>query len=586
MAHEPALHPVSPSRPNAHPQSALELVEDAIQLLRNAPAWLHVVHLLPSGLFVLAFLWFWSDMTRGVLADQRLASGAAIMALLHLVMKTAHGVHAAELHARCADLPRTPWTAGRVARLLKTQALLQPLVFILLPLSVFPLLLVPFPWLLAWFHAVSICGDPAEGSASTCARHAWRHAVAWPAQNHGVVGILLVVGTVVLLDVAIAVASAPYLAHLLLGIESDFNLGLAAYFNSTFLLSLPALAYLVLDPVVRAIYVLRGFRTDSIHTGADILARLRLHARSRPPTDGRALTLACLLALGGLLAGPTPVHAQVTAPNPTTPPLPADTPPVPSIDPERLGRDLRNVLDQAEYQWRAPRELAPDDPEPPAGHGPIRRWLRSVLKDFGGFANRNLDAFFSVVGRVLQFIFGGFKTPSLPSGNTAVDWMSGLKLLAYVLLAAAVAGLAWIILRLRTSRPTARAAADLPAPSAIPDLEAESVSAELLPEDGWLAMASEKAALGEWRLALRAVYLGALAHLARRELLRLAPSKSNREYLGELRRRARAYPFIPEGFQSSALRFEKVWYGRHPATPALLEEARADLESMRRATPP
>ena len=193
----------------------------------------------------------------------------------------------------------------------------------------------------------------------------------------------------------------------------------------------------------------------------------------------------------------------------------------------RLARDIRNVLDQADYQWRAPRELSPEEPESPKGEGAIRRWLRSVFKDFGGFANRNLDAFFSAIGRVLQFIFSGFKAPNLPSGNTTVDWMSGLKLLAYVLLAAAVAGLAWIVLRLRRSRPTTRAAAAIPAPSAIPDLEAESVSAELLPEDGWLAMASEKAALGEWRLALRAVYLGALAHLARRELLRLAPSKSN-----------------------------------------------------------
>jgi hypothetical protein len=117
--------------------------------------------------------------------------------------------------------------------------------------------------------------------------------------------------------------------------------------------------------------------------------------------------------------------------------------------------------------------------------------------------------------------------------------------------------------------------------SAIPDLASEHVSAEMLPEDGWLALASEKAALGEWRLALRAVYLGSLAHLARRDLVRLGSAKSNREYLAELRRRARAFPVVPEAFGHCSRRFERVWYGNHEATPQLLAEAHADLEAMK-----
>jgi hypothetical protein len=256
------------------------------------------------------------------------------------------------------------------------------------------------------------------------------------------------------------------------------------------------------------------------------------------------------------------------------------------VDPERLAQDLQQVLNQAEYQWRAPRELSPEEDEPAPGDGPVRRWLRSLFKDFGSFASRNLDALFSAIGRVIQFIFSGFKMPNLPSGNAQVDWASGLKLLAYLLLAAAVGAIAWILLRLYGGRPRAMAASAVAAPAAVPDLASEQVSAELLPEEGWLALASEKAAQGEWRLALRAVYLGTLAHLARRELVRLAPAKSNREYLAELRRRARALPRLPEAFGSCALRFERVWYGTHAATPELLDEARADLESMRRnATP-
>lgn len=574
---------MSAIRHPSHGRPPMDVVEDAIHLLRRAPAWVHLVHLAPSAAFVLALLWFWSDMTRGVDADQRLASGAAGLALLYLGMKTAHAVHAAELRRLCADEPGRPWSLGRLARLARTQALLQPLAFVALPIAFLPLLLLPFPWLLAWFQSVSACGDEADGSVAACARHALRQAVAWPGQNHGVVGILLLVSTAVFLDVAVAIGFAPYLAHVLLGIESDFNLGMAAYLNTTFLLSLPALAYLVLDPLLKAIYVLRGFESDSIQTGADLLARLRMLGKSRQTGAGPARWVALLMVAAGLwAAGDPPLRAQ----SPSTD-RPRQAPPThASVDATRLGHDIRAVLDQAEYQWRAPRELTPEDPEGHRGEGPIRRWLRGLIKDFSGFANRNLDALFSAIGRVINFILGGFKPPSLPSGSTQVDWVSGLKLLAYVLLAAAVLGVAYLLVRLRRPLSTRAATASTTAPVAVPDLESDAVSADLLPEDGWLALASEKASLGEWRLALRAVYLGALAHLARREFLRLAPSKSNRDYLAELRRRARAFPVVPDRFQSCALRFERVWYGRHDATPGLLDEARADLDAMRRTASP
>jgi len=554
-------------------QPPMDVVEDAVQLLRSAPPWIHALHLAGSGTFVLALLWFWSDMTRGVYADRRLAPGALGMAGLYALMKLAHAIHATELRAIVSGMASGPWTAPRMARLLMTQACLQPLGLLLVPLTLFPFLLVPFPWVLAWLQAVSVTGDEAAGSPGACARHALRHAMAWPGQNHGLVGILVLVATAVLLDVAVAVAAAPYLAGVLLGIETDFALGPAAYFNTTFLLALPALAYVVLDPLLKAIYVLRGFQRDARHTGADLLVRLRAARRAAGVGLGVLLLMGASWGSWGsrgswaLWATPPPARAT-------------------SVDPERLGQDLQQVLDQAEYQWRAPRELSPEEDELAPGEGPVRRWLRSLFKDFGSFASRNLDALFSAIGRVLQFIFSGFKMPNLPTGNAQVDWASGLKLLAYLLLAAAVGAIAWILLRLYGGRPRAMAASAVAAPAAVPDLASEQVSAELLPEEGWLALASEKAAQGEWRLALRAVYLGTLAHLARRELVRLAPAKSNREYLAELRRRARALPRLPEAFGSCALRFERVWYGTHDATPELLDEARADLESMRsNATP-
>jgi len=563
---------MSRPRPTEQGQAPLDVVEDAVQLLRTAPPWVHVVHLAGSGACVLGWLWFWSDMTRGVFADRRLAPGAMGMACLYLLMKLAHAVHATELRAILTGTASGAWTIPRLARLLVTQGCLQPIGFLLLPLSLFPLLLVPFPWVLAWLEAVSATGDEASGSPAACARHALRHALAWPGQNHGIIGILLLVATAVLLDVAVAVAAAPYLAHVLLGIETDFNLGPAAYLNTTFLLSIPALAFLVLDPLVKAIYVIRGFHRDARHTGADLLARLRDIRRTA------ALGLPLVALAAWLVTRPaSPTTSGFSYGLLAQPPGAAPA----SVNPERLAEDLRRVMDQAEYQWRAPRELSPEDPEAPAGEGRIRRWLRGVLKDFGSFTGRNLDALFSAIGRLLQSLLSGFKGPKLPSDGTQLDWTSGLKWVAYVLLLAALGGIAWILARLYQGRPRHPVAVVAIAHSAIPDLASEHVSAEMLPEDGWLALASEKAALGEWRLALRAVYLGSLAHLARRELVRLGSAKSNREYLAELRRRARAFPVVPEAFGHCSRRFERVWYGNHEATPQLLAEAHADLEAMK-----
>jgi hypothetical protein len=99
-------------------------------------------------------------------------------------------------------------------------------------------------------------------------------------------------------------------------------------------------------------------------------------------------------------------------------------------------------------------------------------------------------------------------------------------------------------------------------------------------------MASDLATRSEWRLALRALYLGSLAHLAQRELVRLAPAKSNREYIAELRRRSRAHLVFPEVFTRTAHRFDRVWYGRHEATAELFEAAHTDLDTLRRIPTP
>lgn len=556
----------------------MDLVEDAIHLLRRTPVAIHLIYHIASASFVLGLLWFWSDMTRGAYADGRVAPGALLLSGLYLAMKTGQAAFCARLRQAVSHQRPTPWTFGRCWRLLLTQAALQPLGFLLFPLSIFPLLMIPLPWFLAFFQGVSVSGDGAQGSVSRCARAAFRQALLWPGQNHGIVGLLVVCTTAVFLDVTVGVGALPFLAKTLFGITTDFNLSIHAYLNTTFVLSLLALTYLVMDPVIKAIYVLRTFQADSIQSGDDLRSKFAELRQDRLVAGSSALLLALLLCCN---TGGTNARAQ--EPAPSSPPTPITTPQR-TVEPERLGASIKEVMDGVEYTWRGPRELSPEEPERP-GESRILRWIRKQLRSIGEFTSRNLESFFRSLGRLIQRVLSGFNPPAMPTGNSQVDWATGLQFVLYALLAAGIGGVGWLLFKLwRGRRPDPAPAVAVPL-AGTPDLRAETVSADQLPEDGWLSLAAEMAAKAEWRLALRAVYLASLAHLAQRELVRLAPSKSNYEYQMELRRRARALPAIQSAFSETVNDFDRVWYGSHAATPTHFDQVRSRLETMRTTTP-
>jgi hypothetical protein len=123
------------------------------------------------------------------------------------------------------------------------------------------------------------------------------------------------------------------------------------------------------------------------------------------------------------------------------------------------------------------------------------------------------------------------------------------------------------ILRARRARPRAAGVAVL-----IPvRLEDESVTPDQLPEDRWIEMAEDCLREQNYRLALRAFYLANLAWLGRHEWIAIHPGKTNGEYKGDLRRRARGSAEARDLFAENLAAFERTWYGLHPATPEAVE---------------
>ena len=119
----------------------------------------------------------------------------------------------------------------------------------------------------------------------------------------------------------------------------------------------------------------------------------------------------------------------------------------------------------------------------------------------------------------------------------------------------------------------------------MPDLHSEDVTADQLPEDRWLQLARELLDRGDLRLALRAAYLGVLAHLGQRELLAIARHKSNLDYRRELARRAAQRRELVGAFEENVFSFERAWYGRATVTREGLDRFFSNLDVIRGGTP-
>src|ERR1041385_4539994 len=160
---------------------ALELIEEAIHLLRAAPLSTIATYYLGALPFVLGLLYFWTDMSRSPFASGHLAEGALGMAPLFVWMKFWQGMFASILRARLVGdaAPTLNFLRGR--RILFSQVALQPLGLFLLPLAL--VTVFPFPWIYAFFQSVTARADSETTGVFDFLKKSWREAVLWPGQN-------------------------------------------------------------------------------------------------------------------------------------------------------------------------------------------------------------------------------------------------------------------------------------------------------------------------------------------------------------------------------------------------------------------
>jgi hypothetical protein len=537
---------MKPVRSRPYDKGALEILEEATHLLRLAPAATLLCYYLGGLPWVLGLLFFWADMSGSGTAPSHLIQASFGMAVLFLWMQCWQAVFVSRLHALLLDVSPPRWGMRRILRLTGVQLAVMPWKSLVLPLAA--LVTLPFGWCYAFFHNITVLGN-GELDLKTSLQKAWHQSTLWPGQNHMLLFFITLFALFVFMNLCIAAYLLPQMLNTLLGMETIFSRSLGFLSDTTFWLAMAGLTYLCVNPLAKAAYVLRCYYGESLYTGQDLLAELR---RLRNPTR-RALVV---LVAGAALCVPVPGISNTA--HETAVPHHGPAPAGDRVSAEQLDSAITHVIEKLEYTWRLPQ----DKSEKPKGA--TEGFWSQVWQTIGQWLGQLWKRLKAAVEWLLEWLekLAPASEEQAPSGGSGFGSVKlWLGLLSAVLLAAAGV-LLWKHRQHKESTRKSSLSEGPPVP-ATPDLSAEDVVADALPAARWLTLARDLLAQGELRLALRALYLAELVHLAEKNLLAIARFKSNRDYERELRRRAHAVPGLVHCFSENVTILERTWYGRH-----------------------
>lgn len=537
--------------------TGVALVEESVHLLRRLPLGWWALYLSGTVPWVAGVLWGWSQLTWFAPGPGQRAWIALVMVGLFGWLKLVQAEGAARMMAWRSGQEAAAWNWGRARRLGLAQLRSQAWGLLVLPFAA--VLTVPFGWVMAYFQNLTVLGDEMG-----VAKQAQKRALDWPSQNHmGLLWMGLLAG-VVWVNVASFFYLLPWLANRLLGVDNLFATEGVLMFNSTFLMVVTLLAWLVWDPVVKAFYTLRVFYGQARTTGRDLRGELRaVVRRAGRPVLGWLIVSAVVGAMSG-----TELSAQTDG---------RETPTTQTVTEVEIDATIEQVLQGDDFRWSL-RPLPTEEEENGLVAGIFRagrkqiKQLVQTLKSWGRSIGDWIDDWQTPEGQ------REFAAENSGTGEVSTVW----KWLVYFLLAIVVGLLVWVLWLAwrQAQRPMQGEVAATALKDVVPDLKDERVHAAQLPWERWLELARECLANGELRLALRALFLAQLARLGAEGLLRLRPSKTNLDYERELARTAIMERGRLQEFQGRRQRFESVWYGRAEVESEVLSEWLTALETQ------
>ncbi|MBA3030923.1 MAG: hypothetical protein FP816_19210 [Desulfobacteraceae bacterium] len=528
--------------------NALKLTEQSIQLLRQNGIPILAEYYVGSLPFIFGLLYFWSDMSRSTYAAVYCSEAAAGLALLFIWMKYWHVRFCRRLWCVLLGTTEKKRPFGHELATVGRQALLQATGMIVQPVSM--IIAIPLAWTYAFYQNVTVMDRLQSNDLKTLFQSAVRQSKLWPGQNHLILCILSFFALFVFFNVSVVLMVLPYILKKLTGIETAFTIsGIHAMTNTTFFATACALTYLCVDPVIKSVYTLRCFYSQSRSTGDDIRIGLKPFLIT---------TLVAVLIWVPMIGPFSFVLAQNASSRNTSPMDQAATIKAMTTYADQLNESIDDVLQRPQFSWRMPREKLTEKDE-------IKNtWLKTGLEWFFDKLGKMMTAIWDWVESMLDWFSKYF--PKKDAANPESHALETVVRIIFGLIAVGLMILLMVIIHrylkykwLNQTRTPVLEPADRPV-----DLNDETLTAADLPYDRWLALSKESMESKDFRQALRALYLAILAQLGDKHRIGIARYKSNRDYLVELSTHSHAEPELFELFETCIKMFERFWYGMHP----------------------
>ncbi|MBD3420649.1 MAG: hypothetical protein GF398_11080 [Chitinivibrionales bacterium] len=267
---EKAANPQFSTQPGA-----LDVLGAAFKIVTSLPAVLYLRYYLGTLPFVFAFLYFWSDMSKSAFAADHIHEASLGLALAFFWMKWWQVRFATGVYYLVSGIPEIE-RAHKSGAHFAVVMLVHALQFVALPLGLISGIL--FGWVYAFFQSANVNSGEQRSFADAVKLNIWR-AGQCSGQNHIVLSILVLIIVIIFINLFALAGFLPTILKNTLNIDSPFTLYSGTLINSTFMATLASLAYIVVDPLIKIVYVLRCHYTESRTSGDDIIAAAQRQAR-------------------------------------------------------------------------------------------------------------------------------------------------------------------------------------------------------------------------------------------------------------------------------------------------------------------
>ena len=329
---------------------AMEILDEAVSLLRRTPLSLFSIYYLGALPFWLLLVYFYFDMTQSANAEAHLPSEALLLTALYFGMKTCQAIFTRKLLTLLEGEDPQPWNFSRLTNTALLQTIYAGSLVIVYPVGL--VITLPFGWVSAFYHNISIVATGPQSTVRSSLFEAVELSRLWPRQNHLILAILLAAMLFLFINLAVFFSMIPSLLNMFFGIATVFEENNSAWQNSSFYLDVLVLCFLVLNPLSKAIYALRCFYGRSRLNGADLKAELRhqdkIRHREAPTRILVMLLFLCVVSFSApMRAADTPATTTATSTPPTN---------------VSLDQAIQKTLQKDEFAWRLPRQQS-DLPE-------------------------------------------------------------------------------------------------------------------------------------------------------------------------------------------------------------------------------